>query len=94
MLHPPQHPHSQRPVQSSIFPQHYLLHLWPLPIHAFIDIRRLVEHLLMYGVVCYALSKFIVNQHAVYEPWLVKGMRAQIFEPSPNLIVPSQNWGL
>lgn len=91
MLHPLQHPHSQRPVQSGIFPQHYLLHFWPLPIHAFIDIRRLVEHLLMYGVVCYALLKFIVNQNVVYEPWLVKGMRAHVLESIPNLIIPSKN---
>ena len=32
----------------------------------------------MYGVVCYALLKFVVTQNAVYEPWLVKGMSAQI----------------
>jgi len=94
MLHPLQHPYSQRPVQSSIFSQHYLLHFWPLPIHASIDLRKLGEHLLMYAVVCYALLKFVVHQNVVYEPWLVKGMNAQIFQENPNLMIPSQNWGL
>lgn len=92
-LHPLQHPHSQRPVHSSVFSQHYLLHFWPFPIHAFIDIRRLMEHLLIYGVVCYALLKFVVNQNVVHEPWLVKGMNVQFVKPNPDLMIPSQNWG-
>ena len=85
MLHPLQHPHPQRPVQSSVLSQHYLLHFWPLPIHAFIDLRRLVEHVLMYAAVCYALFKFVVNKTLVYEPWLVKGMNALFLYPNPNL---------
>ena len=76
MLLPPQHPHSQRPVQSGILSQHYLLHFWPLPIHAFIDLRRLVEHVLLYAAVCYALFKFVVNENIIYESWLVKGPSA------------------
>lgn len=76
MLHPPQHPHSQRPVQSGILSQHYLLHFWPFPMHAFIDLRRLVEHVLLYAAVCYALFKFVVNENTIYESWLVKGPSA------------------
>jgi len=91
MLHHLQHPHSQRPVQSSIFSQHYLLHFWPLPIHAFIDLRRLVEHVLLYAAVCYALFKFVVNQNTIYDSWLVKGSNGATYKQGPNLMMPSQN---
>jgi hypothetical protein len=67
-------PHQQHRKLINLFPKYYTLNVSIPRFNAQIDIRKLLEHLILFSAVSIALAKFTFSRSVVHEPWITRGM--------------------
>jgi hypothetical protein len=67
-------PHLQHRKLINLLPKYYTLNTSIPHFSAQIDIRKLLEHLILFSAVSIALTKFTFSRNVVHEPWITRGM--------------------
>jgi hypothetical protein len=73
-------PHLQHRKLINLFPKYFTLNVSIPHFSAQIDIRKLLEHLILFSAVSIALAKFTFSRNVVHEPWITRGMSCILAE--------------